>query len=709
MTAFNSSHWCWALTQMARYYRVALSPETLALYERAGAASDYQQLATVAGLQITPVETAELPLEAHQLPAIVAREDGRLAIITHLTAAGHWQLEEADGTRSTLDPNILGAGEIYWARPQSNRPDARVDTYLERVSPHWLRERVFDDWRPYTYVMLASFTTNLLALAGVIFSMQVYDRVIPAQSLPTLYVLFGGVLLATLFAFLLRQARTRLIDLAAKKADLRISAHVFSHALNVKNALRPRATGTFINQLRELEQVRDMLTSGTVAALVDIPFFILFALMFAALAGELVWVPLVAMVLLLAPGVFAQRKMARLAKLSMRESALRSAMLVEAVQGMEDIKLLQAETAFSQQWNHLNSVNADASLQLRDLTQTLNNWSQTLQGGVFVLVVCVGAPMVMSGAITTGVLVAASILSSRMLAPLNSVAQLLNRWQQAHIASDSLDKLLALAVDQDPARQALHLPAIRGAYDINDACFAYTSATDAPSPIALSVARLTLAPGERVAILGRNGAGKSTLLQALAGLIAPERGSVLLDGVALGLIDTADVRRDIAYLSQQARLFHGSIRDNLALGAPGTSDAQMLALLEQLGAADLVQRQHQGLDYVIAEGGLGLSGGQRQALLLARLLLRQPKLLLLDEPTAALDEASEARVIAHLAALPPSTGLVIATHRLALLALVTRVIVIDQGQIVVDGPRDQVLARLGATPTGRSTREPINA
>ena len=297
--------------------------------------------------------------------------------------------------------------------------------------------------------------------------------------------------------------------------------------------------------------------------------------------------------------------------------------------------------------------------------------------------------MVMDGSMTTGVLVAASILSSRMLAPLASVTQVLNRWQQAGVAKEALDQVLASPVDDPEHEKRIHRPLLHGDYVLEGAVFTHDGETPA-----LAVQSLKIAAGERVGVLGRNGAGKSTLLRALSGMMEPAKGSVLLDGVTLGHLDPADVRRDVALLPQEARLFHGTLRENLLLGAPGATDTELIEALKAAGCWGFIQRLKAGLDHGVLEGGLGLSGGQRQGLLLARLLLRQPRVLLLDEPTASLDDASEQHVRQTLAALPGDTTMVIATHRRSLLQLVSRVLVVEGGRVLLDGPRDEVLDRL---------------
>ncbi|MEN5144552.1 type I secretion system permease/ATPase [Brevundimonas diminuta] len=688
--------WREAILVTAAHFQLNASSEHVRLASDWSEASSIEarvrEMARQAGLSFQKVRPKLSDLNAWRLPVAIQLDGGEVAVVTSMGTDGLTLIMSGDGrsevthSAASLQPHVQFMAVL---RPLQAARDLRVDDYIAPVEKNWLRNLVLVDWRPYGHILVASLITNLMALAGVIFSMQVYDRVVPAQSMPTLYVLSAGVLLSLIFAWVMRDARMRITDVLGKRADLRISDRVFGHALRVRNSARPKSTGTFISQIRELEPVRDMLTSTTIAAAADLPFFLLFCLIFWMIAGWLVAVPIVAFLLLIIPGLLAQRRLRDLAQTGMRESALRNAMLVEAVQGIEDIKVLQAEQRFQNQWNHYNAVNADSGLKLRDLLNRLNNWMQTVQGAAFAVVIFFGVPHVMAGQMSTGVLVAASILVSRMLAPLSSITTVLNRWQQAKIAAQSLDQLMKLPVDNPQETVRVHRSAVQGHYVMNEAAFSYDGETPA-----LRISSLHIEPGERIAVLGRNGAGKSTLLQALSGLMQPSGGSVLLDHVEMSHIDPSDIRRDIGLLSQNARLFHGSLRENLKLGAPLADDERVLSALRSVGALSYVQRLPLGLDHALQEGGLGLSGGQRQGLLLARLLVREPRVLLLDEPTTAMDETTERHVIANLRQLPGEHTLVIATHRLAALDAVDRVIVVDGGAIVMDGPKSAVLARL---------------
>jgi ATP-binding cassette subfamily C protein LapB len=708
--------WRDAVLAVAAHYQLNTSAEHIRLTaqwnDQASVEEQVREMARQAGLSLQLLRPQLADLNPWRLPVALQLAGGQVAVVTAINEdALTLAMSGDDGATVThragdLQPHVQTLAVL---RPLQSARDARVDDYIAPVEEHWLRSLVLVDWRPYAHILVASFVTNLMALGGVLFSMQVYDRVVPAQSMPTLYVLFGGVMLSLIFAWIMRDARMRITDLLGKRADLRISDRVFGHALRVRNSARPRSTGTFISQIRELEPVRDMLTSTTIAAAADLPFFIIFCVVFWFIAGWLVLVPLAAFLLLMIPSLLAQPRLRSLAQMGMREASLRNAMLVEVVQGIEDIKVLQAEHRFQNQWNHYNAVNADSGLLLRDLLNRLNNWMQTVQGAAFAVVIFFGVPAVMVGEMSTGVLVAASILVSRMLAPLSSITTVLNRWQQAKIAAQSLDHLMKLPVDNPQDSTCVHRPIIRGDFEFDGATFSY----DGKNP-ALTIKSLKITAGERIGVLGRNGAGKSTLLQAMSGLLEPIAGSVLLDGVELSHIDPADVRRDVSLLTQNARLFNGTLRENLKLGAPLASDEQLLAALQASGAWTYVQRLPLGLDHPVQEGGLGMSGGQRQAMLLARMLLRKSRVLLLDEPTTGMDEGAERDVVSRLSALSAEYTLFLATHRMGALEAVERLILIDGGAIVMDGPKEKVLAALrgaahesrtsSATPAAGKTR-----
>lgn len=690
--------WLEAILKVAAHYRLESSAENVRIAAQWNREQTVENvlahMARQAGLSLRFCRFEESLLSPWRLPLVAQFTDGQLAVLESVGSEGDIGLRYCgDGglqsslTREALAQNVVQAVVL---RPARSVADVRIDDYIKPAPKHWFREIILRDLRPYGHVMIATTVANSMALAGVVFSMQVYDRVIPAESIPTLYVLFSGVVLALIFDFVMRLMRVRITDLLGKRADIRVSDLVFGHALRLRNSARPRSTGIFISQIRELEQVREMVTSTTATALADLPFFLLFLFVFWVIAGPLVIIPMGALLLLVIPGLLLQKRLGGLAKEAMRESSLRSAMLVESVQGIEDIKSLQAEQRFQHQWNHYNALTADVNLKLRFIVNMLTVWTHNIQTSIFAVVVLFGAPMVMSGDLTTGSLVAASILGSRMMAPMAHITQVMSRWQQAKVALEGLNHIMQAPVDHPEGGVRVHKPAIRGDYQIRRAAFQYGE----DGPLALALSELSIAPGERIAVLGRNGAGKSTLLQALAGMLEPASGEVNLDGVCMAHIDPADVRRDLCLLSQNARLFHGTLRENLTLGAPLASDEDLLSALAMSGALDFIRTLPRGLDHVIQEGGSGLSGGQRQSLLLSRLLIRKPHIVLLDEPTAALDEASERQFLHNLGPWLQGRTLVVATHRTSVLSLVDRVLVVDQGRLVMDDKKDRVLEKL---------------
>lgn len=695
LQTIDAEAWIDALGYVAHNYGLSLSPQTArvaAAWSREEPASvQIERLARRAGLRVRLHDPRRVKANSWQLPFIVQMTTGEVGVVVAMGRGQVSVIFHGDGDLQTPLPAQRFFAEtsvVALARPVRSAPDSRVDEYIKPYEPNWLRRLMLGNARFYTHVMLASFVTNLLGIAGVIFSMQVYDRVVPAQSLPTLYVLFSGVMIAILFDFLLRRTRAGVVDVLGKHIDLRLSDRVMGHALRVRNKARPASTGSFIAQIRDLEQVREMLTSTTVTALADLPFFFLFLGLFFYIAGWLALIPLAGLVLMLLPGLLLQGRLRQHAQQAMRESSLRNAVLVESLQGFEDIKTLQAEDRFQSLWNHLNTVTGEAQLKLRGLMATLTSWSQCVQMGVFAVVIFVGAPLVISGDMTTGTLVAASILGSRMIAPMAQVVQVLSRVQHAKVASRSLDQIMRLPIDNPTGESRVQSAAMMGSFELKQASFHYGESAGQP---ALTVRHLAIRPGEKIAVLGRNGAGKSTLLQALSGMLEPSAGEVLVDNIAIQHLDTADLRRDVALLTQNARLFHGTLRENLTLGAPTASQEQLFEALDMVGASEFIRRLPRGLDHPILEGGIGLSGGQRQALLIARLLVRQPTALLLDEPTASMDDETERHFIRQFATWAKDRTVVVATHRMRVLELADRIVIIENGRVALDDTKDRAL------------------
>nr|WP_238530355.1 type I secretion system permease/ATPase [Pseudomonas sp. S9] len=701
MSRLTSSHESWlsAMLMVAKHYRLDFSEENVrvALSWEQGTSLDLllEDMARQLGLDLYITEFSEQFLDPWRLPYIVLLRNGDVAVLNGMDNAGQVSVQFSNEAGLALSMSVSELSEqverLLILRPLTTVTDIRVDEYIKPYKKSWFWDIALSDWRRYGEIIAASLAVNVLALASIVFSLQVYDRVIPAQSYPTLWVLFGGLLLAVVFEFILRMVRTHISDSIGRRADLRISDRVLGHALRVRNCARSKSTGSFISQIRELEQVRELITSTTIGAVADLPFFLLFIFVLWMIGGPLVFVVLAAVPMLVIPGLLVQRPLARLCNDGMRESAIRNATLVETVEGIEDIKLQRAEQRFQNQWNHNNEVAAKISMGQRFWTSLLMTWTQQVSTLVYGAVLLIGCYRVIQGDLTTGSLVAMTLLSSRSIAPLSQVTGVLSRWQQAKVARKGLDELMSRPIDQPERGKAVHKACLRGTYQLSEVEFRYDPDGKTSD---MCISALTIRAGEKIAILGRNGAGKSTVLQLLSGMRFPTHGQLLLDDIAITSLDTADLRRDMGFLHQNSRLFFGSIRENLTMGRPLATDDEIYRALLMSGALRFVQKQTKALDYMILEGGYGLSGGQRQALILARMLLTQPNILLLDEPTAAMDDVTEREVIAQLKDWLGARTMILATHRPALLELVERVIILDNGKILMDGEKNEILKRV---------------
>lgn len=658
-----------------------------------------ERLAGLLGLHLTMTPRDKLRWRQEVTPVILLLENGSVAVVEAIDAEGrarYWLSEGGDVVRESDLQELLAQSQQQVAVPgvAARGRDARIDEFVQPYEQHWFWKNFRGMGRRIAEISLASVVSNVLALAGILFSMQIYDRVIPAQSEPTLWVLFVGVLIAAAIEYLIRLMRTQVSDLMGKRIDLKVSSMLFARAMNIRNEARPKSTGSFISQLREIDQVRELLTSTTVGAAADLPFIILFLFIMGFIGGPLVIIPLLAIPLIVIPGLLVQIPMARLAKEGMREGALRNAVLVETIEGVEDIKALQAEPYFQRQWEQTHEVSAAIGMKQRLWGARLTGWASSVQQLTYAGMLVFGTYLVLAGDITTGTLVASSLLSSRTIAPLMQLTMIFSRWQHAKSAMKGLDELLKKPLDQAEEGEMAHCPTLTGHYDLRNVQYTYDEEN---VKNVLNIGQLQIKPGERIALLGKVGAGKSTLLKLLAGQAKASQGKVIVDGVDINRIDPIDLRRQLGWLSQDSRLFFGTLRQNLMLGNPHASEQEMLQALHVSGALSLVQQDAASLDRIINEGGRGLSGGQRQMVLISRMILRQPQVVLLDEPTASMDEQLEEHVIRQMKNWLTGRTLVLVTHRPALLKLVDRIVVMDNGRIVADGPRDEILRAAGGS------------
>jgi ATP-binding cassette subfamily C protein LapB len=652
---------------------LALAPRAL---RRAGIHARVQPMALA---DITPA----------LLPALLQLHDGRLLLWVerHGDQALLLDADSGGGQQQLTLAQLqaLYAGQALFARPRY-RPDARAQGYASDAPAHWLKGPLRACWPDYARVGLAALMSNLLAIASSLFALQVYDRVVPNSAFETLWLLASGAVLAISFEFVLRSLRSHMLEVVGKRLDLHLSSLLFNQVLQIRLQSKPASMGAFSNQVREFESVREFFTSTTAATISDLPFVLLFIAIVWLIGGPVAWVPLVAVLLILVMGLLTQGTLARLSRQNLREGAIKNGVLLEAIEHLETVKTTQGEGRLLQQWEGLTAEMASASVRSRSLTAAIGYGAALVQQLCYVGVVVVGVYQISQGQMTTGALVACSMLASRAISPMSLVAGMLARWQHVKVAMEGLDTLMAAPVERPAERRFARPAALTGHYRLENVRAGYGS----QGPVALDIQQLEIRAGERVALLGGNGAGKSTLLRLLSGLTAPTEGQILLDNLAISQIDPAQLRQSIGYLPQDTALFFGTLRDNLSPLGAHLADDEMLAALEGVGLGEFVRAHPLGLDMQIS-GSASVSGGQRQAIGLARLLLLDPRIVLLDEPTAAFDQESELRVIRYLQTWLEGRTLILSTHKRQLLDLTQRAVVLRQGKVVMDGAQNQLV------------------
>jgi ATP-binding cassette subfamily C protein LapB len=627
------------------------------------------------------------------LPAVLLLKDGRACVLTRVDNASAEVIFPETGIGAKTVPleeiSASYAGYCIFVQPRP-RADQRAGEIAPPPTRWWFWGTLWRFRSYYVETMVAALMINLLALATSLFVMNVYDRVVPNNAEATLWVLAGGVAIAVGFEFVARTLRGYLLDVVGRKVDLLLASQLFRQALGMRMEARPASAGAFAAHLREFESLRDFFTSATLTTLTDLPFVFLFTWIIALLAGELALVPLLAIPVLLLAGLVAQIPLANLMQRHLAESSAKHGVLVEAVEGVETLKTLSAEGELQRRWENYTALTAQTALQSRFISSLVVNLSLLVQQAVTIALVVWGAYHIAEGVLTVGGLIACTILAGRALAPLGQLAGLLTRYQHARSALLMLNRIMKLPTERPEGRSFLHRPVLKGQIEFNNVAFSYPRTKLA----VLQGVSFRIQAGEHVAFVGRVGSGKSTTLRLIMGLYESSSGSVLIDGTDLQQIDPADLRRNLGYVSQDVRLFYGTLRDNVTLGAPLADEQAILAATHIAGLDRLVSGHPLGFDLPVGERAEGLSGGQKQSVALARTLLAAPQVYLLDEPTSSMDHNTEQAFIARFKKVVEGRTLVLATHKPAMLELVGRLIVLDGGKVVADGPRDTVLKAL---------------
>ncbi|MCI5061177.1 MAG: type I secretion system permease/ATPase [Alphaproteobacteria bacterium] len=660
---------------------------------------------------------------APNLPCIVVLEGNQACILWEVKQPKHDKKFKKQNKNATVHPEtrfvvqfpetqddrqeiaIGDLEQIYTGYVFYVRPIARVD---DRAGPaaidnarSWFWSALWENRGIYSEVIMAAIMINMFALASSLFVMNVYDRVVPNNAVETLWVLSVGVLVVYVFDFILKNLRSHFLDHAGRKADVKVSARLFEQMLGMTMEARPASAGVMASHMREFETLRDFFTSATMAALIDLPFIFLFIGIIAIIGGPIAFVPLAAIPIVLIVGMALQKPLQAAIKQSMMESALKNALLFETISGLETVKVQAAEGHTQRRWEELTDKASRTNVKTRKVNSFALNFATFVQQLVSVAVVIVGVFLIKEAEISMGALIACVILSGRAMGPLAQIAGLLTRMHQSGESLRQLDELMKKDVERPAGKHFISMPSIQGKVEFRDILFHYPGQT-VP---ALNNLSFVLEPGEHVGVIGAVGSGKTTIERLLINLYQPESGSVLLDGTDVRQIDPGDLRRNVGAVQQSPQLFYGSVRENITMGHEMAPDRAVLRAAELAGVTEFLRESQAGLDTPVGERGEALSGGQRQAVAIARALLYDPPVLILDEPTASMDPASENRLRKRLHHVTEGRTTILITHKGSMLTLVDKLILLDRGRLVAFGPKDEVISKLQARQYGTAAEK----
>ncbi|WFM73007.1 type I secretion system permease/ATPase [Halomonas sp. CKK8] len=666
----------------------------------------FARAASRAGLTARIIQSRLVQLNPALFPAILLLEPGRACVLVALDLKARRarvifpELGDAETEVSLDGLQASYSGQAIYVRPRF-RFDARGPEVNRQRSRHWFWGVIRENRRLYRDVIAGSVVINLFAVAMPLFVLNVYDRVVPNHATETLWVLSAGIFIVLCFDLALRLMRNAFVDLAASRADVKLSSSIMTRVLGLRMEARPASTGSFAATLQSFESVRAFIGSATVVALVDLPFVLMFAGIIALIGPPLVIPVLAGIVFVLLYAMAAQGKLHELSETTWRVGAQRNATLVESLSNLETVKTLRAESRIQGTWEKASAFLSRTAAQLRLVSSSVSSVALWAQHSVAVCVIIIGVYQIIEGNLTQGGLIAAYLLSSRAMAPISQAAALLAQYHQSSTALQSLNAVMERPVERPDGKTFIDRPVVRGEIHFDKVSFRYPEAERE----ALHDVSVTIEPGERVALLGRVGCGKTTLNKLLLGLYQPTAGAVMIDDVDIRQFDPVQLRRHIGYVPQDVSLFFGSLRDNIVAGggSDGVDDEALLRAIKLSGLDSLVNAHPQGVDLPVGERGQMLSGGQRQAVAIARALVHDPRILLLDEPTSSMDHASEEAFKANLKAYGQGKTLIVVTHRTSLLSLVDRILVIDAGKVVADGPRDKVVEALRKGQIGRAS------
>jgi ATP-binding cassette subfamily C protein LapB len=628
------------------------------------------------------------------LPAVLILNDAQACVLMKVKNGEHeaviWSPEtgaERNVKMTDLKQAYTGYAIFVHPRPELIDPDAPHASDADR---HWFWGPMWEARDIYSNVFVAAVLINIFALSSPIFMMNIYNRVLPNNAMETGWVLGIGAITIFIFDFIIRILRGYFIDMAGRRVDVIAARRIYDQVLNMKLAGRPKSSGAFANMLRDFDSVRDFTTSATLTGLVDLPFTALFLLVIWLLGGPIAFVLLGLIALVAVAGIALQVPLKNLVRKSSKSAEAKHGLLVETIHGLETIKAIGADGRLRAKYEAQVAENAQYAQGSRFVSGLGVNIAQFLQQIASILIVLIGMYMIPEGTMSVGALIACVMLGGRAIAPIGSIANLMSRYHSARSAMKTIDDIMAKPVERPANARFLHRPDLKGKIVFKNTSFSYPESQRK----SLDNISFVIEPGEKVGIIGRIGSGKSTIARLMMGLYEPSEGAMLVDDTDYRQIDPADLRRNMAYIAQDVVLFNGTVRDNIAASVPHATEEDILAVSKAAGVHEFISRHPMGYDAQVGEGGAGLSGGQRQCIALARAMLLEPNIFVCDEPTNAMDVQAEQAFTNHITQYAKGKTLILITHRQQLLPIVDRLILLDQGRVLADGPRDKVIEAL---------------
>ena len=688
-----------SLIYVSRYYGLANSPEALVnglpLSDGKLTPFLFPRSAERAGL-VAKENRSDLDSIPHLiLPAVLLLKQGEACVLNSIDLEK--QEAEIITAESGMVPIIIPVAELkeqfigrYFLVKKQFRYDERSPEVLKTRKGHWFWSTIWESKNIYRDVLIASILINIFAIAAPMFTRLVYDKVVPNLAFETLWVLASGIFVVFLFDLLLKLMRSYFIDVAGKKSDILISSKLFSKVLGIRMEAKPASVGAFAKNLQEFESIREFFTSATIGSLIDLPFALMFLALIWLMAGNLVFVPVAGVVILIIYALLIQGPLRRTIEEGSRLASQKYANLIESLAGLETVKLFSAQSQFQFRWEEAVAHMANWNIKSRRITDSIQNTAGFVQQSTNVGMIIFGVYLIAEGELTMGGLIAATMLSGRAIGPLVQLSLLSTRYNQAKSSMTLIEQVMSMPDEQEEGKRYIHRPIIQGHIALDKVTFHYPD-----SPVAsVRDLSLTIAPGEKVAIIGRIGSGKTTLERLIMGIYKPTEGHARIDDTDMEQLHHVDVRRNIGCVPQDSNLFYGSVRDNITLGRPLVDDRDVMDAANRAGVTAFTQQDPAGLERQVGEGGGLLSGGQRQSIAIARAFLGRPPVLLMDEPTSAMDNRSEMHIKHQLSQLLPSETLILITHKTSMLDVVDRVIVMEKGSIIADGPKAKVLSDL---------------